>query len=194
MGLYRSTSEKPDAELVQDWPAAAGQKSFVGTAKIPLAAYLKPGEERVTFCLVARDANDATGPGVTISRPLTVAVATAEKLRQQAADAAAKLALGLRALVKLQTTNLEETTAAQNAPGAAAGAATALVDRQVAVGDAAGSNSRRAPRASRRRCAKRCAGSSRERCRPAALTLRNAASAPANAQGALLAAAGGWKR
>ena len=137
VGLYRSTSEKPDAELVHDWPAAEGQRAFDGTAKVPLGKFLKPGEERVTFVLVAKDANNVTGPGVTISRPLTVSVATAERLQKQAADASAKLEAGLRALVKLQTTNLEETGAAQNATEASPAVLTALLDRQIAVGDAA---------------------------------------------------------
>ena len=189
VGLYRSTNEKPDAELVRDWPAAEGQKSFVGTAKVPLAAYLKPGEERVTFCLLAKDANNVTGPGVAISRPLTVAVATAEKLQRQAADAAAKLELGLKALVKLQTTNLEETLAAQSAPEPAAGALTTLLNRQVAVGDSARELASNADSV---------APTIRETLRslaqqemPAAvLSLRNAGSAGAAERGALLGASG----
>ena len=94
VGVYLSTAEKSDARLVQDFPAAAGQKTFVGTAKVPLAPYLTGKEDRVTFCVVARDANDATGPGVTVSRALTVALATPEKLQQQAAEATGKLEAG----------------------------------------------------------------------------------------------------
>ena len=189
VALYRSTPEKADAEPVHDWPAAEGQKSFVGTAKIPLAAYLKPGEERVTFCLVARDANNVTGPGVTISRPLTVSVATPEKLQKQAGDAAAKLNEGLRALVKLQTTNLEETQGAQNLPEAPVTTVTTLLNRQVAVGDAARelvvSADSVAPQI------RETLRSLVQQEMPAAvLTLRNASNAEASTRGALLGAAG----
>ena len=134
VGLYRSTDEKPDAQLVQEWPAD-GRKSLAGHASVPLDRYAKPGDKQLTFCLVARDRNDVTGPGVTVSRPLRVTLDTPESARQRQADAAAKLAQGLRDLLKLQQTNLDATRAAATAPVAAL---TELLDRQVAVGDLAG--------------------------------------------------------
>ena len=134
VGLYRSTDEKPDAQLIQEW-AADGQKSFTGRASVPLEKYAKPGDKQLAFCLVARDRNDVTGPGVTVSRPLRVALDTPETARRRQADAAAKLGQGLRELLKLQQTNLDATHAAIAAPAVASAE---LLERQVAVGDLAG--------------------------------------------------------
>ena len=137
VGLYRSTNEKADAELVQDWPAAAGQKTFAGSATVALARYVNPGADHVTFCLIARDRNNVTGPGVTISRPLTIAIGSAEKVRQQAADATSKLGKSLHELLQLQQTNLEATRSALDAPAGGAPAIPELLTRQIAVGDLA---------------------------------------------------------
>ena len=137
VGLYLSTNEKPDAELVQDFPAAAKQKTFSGEAKVALARYLKPGADHLTFCVVARDQNNVTGPGVTISRPLTVSINSAEKVQQQAADATSQLEKSLRELLKLQETNLDGTRAAADAPATGTPALQDLLTRQVAVGDLA---------------------------------------------------------
>ena len=133
VGLYRSTDEKPDAQLIQQW-SGTGRKAVTGHVSVPLDKYAKPGDKQVTFCLVARDLNDVTGPGVTISRPLRVALDTPESARQRQADAAAKLQQSLRDLLKLQQTNLDATRAAAAAFQAAM---TELLDRQVAVGDLA---------------------------------------------------------
>ena len=134
VGLYRSTDEKPDAHLIQEW-AVDGRKSFTGRASIPLEKYAKPGDKQLTFCLVARDRNDVTGPGVTVSRPLRVALDTPDSARQRQAGATAKLEQSLRDLLKLQQTNLDATHTAAAVP---ATALTDLLDRQVAVGDLAG--------------------------------------------------------
>ena len=126
---------------------------------------------------------------MTISRPLTVSVATADKLQRQASDAAAKLEAGLHSLVKLQTTNLEETQAAQSALDPAAGALSALLNRQIAIGDTARELASNADTV---------APQVRETLRAlvqqempeAVLSLRNAANAAAAARGASLGAAG----
>ena len=188
VGLYRSSNEKADAELVQDWPAAAGQKTFEGSAKVALARYLNPGTDHVTFCLIARDQNNVTGPGVTISRPLTIAINSVEKMQAQAADATSKLEKSLRELLKLQQTNLEGTRAALAAPAGGAPALQELLTRQVAVGDLARDLTT---------VAEGVAPEVQETLRslalqemPAAvLTLRNAAGAPAAARAPLLGTA-----
>ena len=135
VGLYRSTPQKSDAELVQDFLPAGGQKTFIGTARVPLTDYLTGKERQATFCVVASDTNNATGPGVTISRALTVSLATPEKLQQQAAEAAGKLDAGLHELIKLQAANLQATQATSSTADPTAAALTALLNRQVTVND-----------------------------------------------------------
>ena len=112
VGLYRSTDEKPDAELIQEWKDAAGQKTFSASTKVPLGQYVKPEDRQITFCLMARDQNDVSGPGVTFSRPLTVSLRASEKVQQQAAEANTKLTQSLRELLRLQGMNLAATQAA----------------------------------------------------------------------------------
>jgi hypothetical protein len=139
VALYRSSIEKPDADLIQQWTAAAGHKTFSAGAKVLLARYVKPDDKDVTFCLVATDKNNVTGPGVTISRPLTVQLSSAEKVREQATEAATRIEANLRELLKLQQTNLTATQAAINAPAASASDLTPLLDRQAAVASTAAS-------------------------------------------------------
>ena len=135
VALYRSTDEKQDAELLQNWEAAAGKKAFSASASVDLSKYAKPNDERVTFCLVAQDQNDVTGPGVTISRPLTVYLRDPNKVQGEAADAAAKLEQNLRALVKVQRENLDATRSALDTASASDGATQDLLKRQIAIGD-----------------------------------------------------------
>ena len=133
VALYQSTSDKEDAKLLQEWKEADGQKNFDTTTQAPLAPL--GDEDRVTLRIVVRDRNDVTGPGVTSSRPIVVALQSPEKLTQQMDDAASKLQQGLDALIKLQAQNLDETKIAQRKQ---AGAQIApLVDRQAQVADQA---------------------------------------------------------
>ena len=137
VSLYRSSDEKPDAELLQQWPAASGQKAFSASTKIPLSRYAKPTDKEITFCVVAQDQNDVNGPGVAMSRPLTVELDSAAKVQQQAADATARLKLSLHELLQLQQTNLIATQTAAAISNAPAATLTPLLERQVGIGQAA---------------------------------------------------------
>ena len=110
VALYRSTDEAQDGQLIQEWKKAAGQKAFTGNLTLPLAKYGK--EDRVTFCVVAKDQNNVSGPGITYSRPIVVTLRSAEQVQEKTDEAANKVQNGLEALIKLQQTNLEETVAA----------------------------------------------------------------------------------
>ena len=188
VGLYRSSNEKVDAELVQDWPAAAGQKTFSGSAKVALQRYLAPGADHITFCLVARDQNNVTGPGVTVSRPLTIAINSVEKVQQQAADATSTLEKSLRELLKLQQTNLEGTRSALDAPATGAPALQELLIRQIGVGDMARDLTAAAGGVAPE--VQETLRSLAQQEMPAAvLTLRNAAGAPVTARAPLLGTA-----
>jgi hypothetical protein len=192
VSLYRSSLEQPDAELIQQWPAAVGQKAFSASTKIPLARYAKPADQEITFCVVARDQNDVDGPGVAMSRPLTVELNSADQVQQQAAAATARLEVSLRELLQLQQTNLAATQAAStsNAPAAMV---TPLLDRQVGIGQAALSLAASAQDIAPRVRATLRAVASQEI--PAAvLALRDATVAPAGAQPALLGTAARLER
>lgn len=108
--LHRSTGKAQDAELVQDFSDAAGRKSMTAQAFVPLSKYT--GQDQVTFCLVAKDANNVTGPGVTMSRPIVVTLRSAEQVRQQIEDTSSKVQQGVEELITLQKTNLDGTRAA----------------------------------------------------------------------------------
>ncbi len=135
VAVYQSTNDKEDAKLVQEWTAAKGLKNFETTLHIPLKDFAGD-EERVTFRVVAKDQNDVTGPGVTMSRPLVVTLKTADKLEKQVDEAATKLQKGLEALIKLQQANLDATKIGAQKKEAAAFAP--LVESQVKISDAAG--------------------------------------------------------
>ena len=190
VGLYRSSSEKSDAQLIQEWTgAAAGLKTFSASTRIPLGQYVKPGDKEVTFCLVAKDQNDATGPGVAVSRPLTVSIDSVDKVQQQEADATAHLQKSLQELLKLQQANLAATqAAAAEAQAASFASLTGLLDRQAAVSDMA-----QAVSANAQDVAPVVLGTLRSLLQqemPAAvLSLRNASAASAEARPALLGAA-----
>ena len=108
VALYRSTNEKQDAELVQQFQVSG--KDYTGVTQVALKAYA--AEERVTFCVVAKDQNDVATPGTTFSRPLVVTLHSLDKVKQQAETAVAKMRATLEQIIKLQQTNLDETRAA----------------------------------------------------------------------------------
>jgi len=133
VALYRSTDEKADAQLVQEWKEAAGLKSFTTEARVPLGKFTALDDERVTFCVIARDRNDVTGPGVAISRPIVVSLRTGEKLKEEAEKKSAGLQSALEELLKMQQTNLDQTRA--NSGTADANAFLPLLVRQTKIGD-----------------------------------------------------------
>ncbi|HWB60385.1 MAG TPA: hypothetical protein VG733_12895, partial [Chthoniobacteraceae bacterium] len=109
VGLYKSTNDKQDAQLVREWKESAGQASFSTQINVPLKEYSAPGDDSVTFCLVAKDRNDVSGPGVTISRPVVVSLRSGDALEKQADAQNAQLKHNLEELITLQQTNLDET-------------------------------------------------------------------------------------
>ena len=133
VAVYRSTDEKEDAVLMQDFPEAAGKQKFEGMAKIKIVPL--PGEDRLTFRVVAKDKNDVTGPGVTMSRPVVVMLESKDKLAKAMDEAAAKLTRGLDALIKLQEANLLESKAAGMKKDQ--GPLVGLVGKQVQIADIA---------------------------------------------------------
>ena len=186
VALYRSTEESQAGELVQEWPAAAGQRTFTGNAKIPLRQFKSGSEGRLSFVLLAKDHNDVTGPGTTFSRPIVVLTRDPEQVRDQADAATAKLQKSLEGLIKLQQTNLEESRGVTRLKAAGAEAFTPVLTRQIEIGDLgrqlAGIAEGGAPPV--RLMLKAL---SENEMKDAVLTLRNAASAPAAGRPALLA-------
>ena len=133
VALYRTTDETQEAERISIWKEAAGKKAFTATIKVPLAKYAK--DDRVTLALVAKDQNDASGPGITWSRPLIVTLRSQDQVKAQEADATKKAVGNFEALIKLQATNLERTQAALGAPRDVA--LQPLLDRQSQIADTA---------------------------------------------------------
>jgi hypothetical protein len=131
--LFRSTEEKEDAVLVQDFPEAAGSKQFEATAQVALVP--QGEQDRITFRVVAKDKNDVSGPSVTMSRPIVVTLETREKMEKTMDAEAAKLTQGIDALIKLQEANLGESKAAalKKEQGSLGG----LIGRQVQIADGA---------------------------------------------------------
>ena len=134
VALYRTTDEKQEAELITDWKSAQGKKAFAATLKVPLGKYAK--EDRVTLALVARDQNNVSGPGVTWSRPLVITLRTADQVQEKETNASKKTLGDFDTLIKLQTTNLEQTQAALAAKPNSAATLTPLLDRQSQIADA----------------------------------------------------------
>jgi hypothetical protein len=107
VGLYQSTAEKDDGRLVQEFEGAAGQKSFEATAGFEV---IPEGEDvRVTYRVVARDRNDAPNAAPAMSRPIVVNLSTAEKMAEAKKEAAQSLEGLLEKLIRVQSTNLDET-------------------------------------------------------------------------------------
>ena len=78
--VFRGTPEKPDGKVIESWKP--GTPLFKQTIDIPLARWLGKEESEAWFCVAARDGNDVTGPGRTLSRMLVVRIVTPEELRR----------------------------------------------------------------------------------------------------------------
>jgi len=133
VALYKSTNNKQDAQLISEWKEAADRKTFTATTRLALIEYSTADDESVTFCVVAKDRNDVTGPGVTISRPIVVTLRSGEAFQLQVDDAGAKVSRSLDDLIKLQQTNLDETRTAAGNSSAGPEVFTPLLDRQVKI-------------------------------------------------------------
>ena len=135
VAVFKSTNDKTDAQLVHEWKDVDGIKSFVAETQIPLRQFIAPDEESATFCVIAKDQNDVSGPGVTVSRPIIVKVLSPEKLQKQSGDERARVRLGIEELIKLQQANLDETREAIKRETADTAEDTRLLDRQSRIED-----------------------------------------------------------
>ncbi len=133
IALYKMTPQARDGQLIREWKDAAGKDAFSGTARVSLAQYSTDNDDRVTFFIVARDQNDVTGPGVTFSRPVVVALRTQDQVKQQADQTTLKFQKSLEELVRLQQTNLDESRSVQRLPQSPVEAFTPLLNRQTEV-------------------------------------------------------------
>jgi hypothetical protein len=134
VGLYQEGDDPEHATLLQEFGAAVGAKSWEGSATVTVAPLAE--ESRVTYKIVARDANDVTGPGTTHSRPVVVQLKSAEKVAEAKQEAQKKIEAGMEALIGLQAKNLDETRALLLKKGAAT--VDALLERQMKVSVMAG--------------------------------------------------------
>ncbi|MBN8456889.1 MAG: hypothetical protein J0M04_03520 [Verrucomicrobia bacterium] len=135
VALCRGTQEKPDGRVMQSWQP--GARSFKQTADIQLARWIGKEESEAWFCIAARDGNDVTGPGRTLSRMLVVKIVTPEELRRATESKTGSLLGNLDDLIRLQQTNLEATRAAMKSSATDDSAPSALAERQTRVQESA---------------------------------------------------------
>ncbi|MCG3147336.1 MAG: hypothetical protein PCFJNLEI_00775 [Verrucomicrobiae bacterium] len=135
VALYRSTASAQAGELVQEWKDATGLRTFTGNHRLELRKFVPDDNNRLSFVIIAKDQNDVTGPGVTLSRPIVILTQTTEQMQQQAEAAATKLQKSLEDLLKLQQVNLDETRTVARSPGGGSAAVAPLLTRQVEIGD-----------------------------------------------------------
>ncbi|MEI7955538.1 MAG: hypothetical protein WCJ66_10260, partial [Verrucomicrobiota bacterium] len=136
VAVFRGSPEKPDGRVIETWKP--GTLSFKQAIDIQLSRWLAKEECEAWFCVAARDGNDVTGPGRTLSRMLVVRIVTPDELRR-ATETRQGAALGsLDDLLHLQQTNLDATRALLHASDRAAdGAVATLAERQVQIEQAA---------------------------------------------------------
>ena len=133
LALYQSTPEKPDAKLVREWKEAAGQKSFGGETTIRPSEFARGEHKEITFCLVAKDLNEVTGPGVTVSRPIVIQLEPADALAKKEDQARDQTRRGIAELIRLQETNLGETREAISSRAEPSKAFPPLTKRQASI-------------------------------------------------------------
>lgn len=183
-------AEGTAGEEVRTWKDAAGKTSFEGEAAIVPKALGAPEEGEFTLVVVARDANDVTGPGVAVSRPITITLRSAEAVRKEQVDLAAKVEKALRDLIALQETNLGETRKRAGQPTDSAEGIASLVARQAAIAEAARTLAPIAEAISRRLREELVSLGDREM-KDAVLALREAAGATGSARRTVLQRAAG---
>ncbi len=131
--LYKSTNDKLDAEPVFEWKDANSKKSFQAGTKISLRSFSKEEDERVTFCVIAKDQNNVSGPGTAISHPIVVRLQSAEKLAQQSVKSRGQLQQGIEELISLQQMNLDATRAVVASRSESNSAIPPLLDREFSI-------------------------------------------------------------
>ena len=137
VALFRGTPEKPDGRVIQAWKP--GVPSFKAAADIQLSRWVGTQESEAWFCVVARDGNDVTGPGRTLSRMLVVRIVTPDELRRVTANRQGEVLGSLEDLLLVQQTNLDATRVILRETRAAAeGEVATLAERQLRIEEAAG--------------------------------------------------------
>jgi hypothetical protein len=136
VAVCRGTPEKPDAKALQTWQP--GTPTFQQTVDIQLSRWLGQDECEAWFCVAARDGNDVTGPGRTLSRMVVVRIVTPEELKRATETRQGEALGSLDDLVRLQQTNLDATRAALKTAGtAASNDLQTLAERQLRIEEAA---------------------------------------------------------
>jgi hypothetical protein len=136
VAVFRGTPAKPDARLIQSWKP--GVPSFKQTVDIPLSRWIARNESEAWFCVLARDANNITGPGRTLSRLLVVRIVTPDELRRITENRQAEMLGSLDDLLRLQQTNLAATrTLLRDTVTTDSGDVATLVERQARIETAA---------------------------------------------------------
>ncbi len=137
VAVFRGMPEKPDGRVIQTWKP--GTPTFKQSIDIPLSRWIGKEESEAWFCVAARDGNDVTGPGRTLSRMLVVRIVTPDELRRATESRQGEALGSLDDLLRLQQTNLEATRALLHATdNAADGALATVAERQVRIEQAAG--------------------------------------------------------
>jgi len=135
--VYRGTPEKPDGRVIRTWQPRA--RLLRERVDIPLSSWLGKAETEAWFCVVARDNNNVTGPGRTMSRLLVVKIVSAEELKRATESRQGDVLGNMDDLLRLQQTNLDATRLmTRNEDTADRGDAETLVERQMRVEAAAG--------------------------------------------------------
>ena len=136
VAVCRGTPEKPDAKAIQTWQP--GTPAFKQAVDIQLSRWLGKDECEAWFCVAARDGNDVTGPGRTLSRMVVVRIVTPDELKRATETRQGEALGSLDDLLRLQQTNLDATRAVmKNAGVAASGELQPLAERQVRIEEAA---------------------------------------------------------
>ncbi|MEI6604316.1 MAG: hypothetical protein WCP35_03325 [Verrucomicrobiota bacterium] len=137
VAVFRGSPEKPDGRVIQSWKP--GTLSFKQSIDIQLSRWLAKQECEAWFCVAARDGNDVTGPGRTLSRMLVVRIVTADELRRATENRQGEALGSLDDLLRLQQTNLDATrTLLHASANTADGALATVAERQVRIEQAAG--------------------------------------------------------
>lgn len=137
VAVCRGTPDKPDARAIQAWkPDVPLLKE---TVDIQLSRWVGKEESEAWFCVSARDGNDVTGPGRTLSRMLVVRIVTTEELQRATENRQGEVVGSLDDLLRLQQTNLDATRAVlQTADAGDSTAVATLAERQLRIEEAAG--------------------------------------------------------
>lgn len=137
VAVCRGTPEKPDARAIQTWQPET--PAFKQTVDLQLSRWIAKDESEAWFCVAARDGNNVTGPGRTLSRMVVVRIVTPDELQRASESRQGLVAGSLDDLLRLQQTNLDATRAVLKGNGTSGPAElTAVAERQLRIEEAAG--------------------------------------------------------